>query len=263
MTQSQRRCQPWLGTLVEISVTSDYAELAAPAISKAYAEIARVHQCMSLFEPKSELCRLNASAFAEDFIASALLRDVLKLALQLAHASAGAFDPTADKTASGDFIYVQQDGPNVRFDRPLRLDLNGIAKGYAVDLAIAALQTPGISNAVVNAGGDLRVFGQAAVEVQLRHPSSGALGRPGLRLCNQALATSGGTLHWRTNGSGRRRPTIISARGGFRGSASVSVIAATAAVADALTKVALLAHPSHAAEVLRQFGATAHFLEAN
>ena len=263
MAHFLRRCQPWLGTLVEISVTAENAELAAHAFTRAYDEIARVHQCMSLFEPQSELCRLNALAFEQECSASALLTDVLKLALQIAHTSAGAFDPSADKKASGNFIYVHLTGQSVRFMRPLRLDLNGIAKGYAVDLAMTALQMPGITSAVVNAGGDLRVFGPAPVQVQLRHPSSGALSEAGFALCNQALASSGGTLHWRTNPSGRRCPTIVSARGGFRGRASVSVIADTAAVADALTKVALLTPSGKVATILQQFGARAHYQEAN
>lgn len=263
MADFLRRCQPWLGTLVEISVTAENTELAALAITLAYDEIARVHHCMSLFEPQSELCRLNALAYEQEFGASTLLSDVLKLALQIAHTSAGAFDPSADKKASGNFIHVHLTGQSVRFKRPLRLDLNGIAKGYAVDLAIATLQVPGISSAVVNAGGDLRVFGPTEIEVQLRHPSTGALGAAGLRICNQALASSGGALHWRADASGRRRPTIMSTRGGFRSRTSVSVIADTAAVADALTKVALLAPRGKVAEILQQFGANAHYQEAN
>ncbi len=261
MTQSLRRCQPWLGTLVEISVTAENSDLASSAITQAFAEIARAHHCMTLFDPQSELCRLNALAFAQDFSASPLLQGVLTLALQIAHASKGAFDPSADKKAEGNYIYVRQNGPNVRFARPLRLDLNGIAKGYAVDLAITALQTSGIRSAVVNAGGDLRVFGTVPIAVQLRDPGTGALRNVSLELTNQALASSGGRLHWRTNATGRRHPTILSTRGGFRGSASVSVIAATAAIADALSKVALLT--PHNVAVLRQFGASAHYLEAN
>ncbi len=258
-----RRCQPWLGTLVEISVTAEHAELAARAIKPAFDEIARAHHCMSLFDPQSELCRLNALAYEQEFSASALLSDVLKLALHIAHTSAGAFDPSSNKKASGNFIYVHQAGQSVRFTRALRLDLNGIAKGYAVDLAIAALRIPGITSAVVNAGGDLRVFGPVPVQVQLRHPSSGALSEAGFTLCNQALASSGGALHWRADASGRRRPTIMSTRGGFRGRTSVSVIADTAAVADALTKVALLAPSRNVAAILQQFGAHAHYQEAN
>jgi FAD:protein FMN transferase len=258
MTKLLRRCQPWLGTLVEISA---YGDVDPRALDQAFAEITRVHRCMSLFEPQSELSRLNAQAFAQDFALSPLLSAVLDLALQVAHASDGAFDPTAQQKASGDFCYVQKSGHLVRFARPLRVDLNGIAKGYAVDLAVAALQQSGVSQAVVNAGGDLRVLGPQPVCVQLRDPSSGALREAHVSIANQALASSGGKLHWRSL-AGRRRPTIVSARGRFHGKTGVTVIAPNAALADALTKVALL-KPVICAKVLRQFDATAHYLEAN
>ena len=59
-------------------------------------------------------------------------------------------------------------GRQVRFKRPLWLDLSGIAKGYAVDRAIAALARSGITRACVNAGGDLRILGKQAERVALR-----------------------------------------------------------------------------------------------
>jgi thiamine biosynthesis lipoprotein len=54
---------------------------------------------------------------------------------------------------------------------PLCLDLGGIAKGYAVDKAVELLQTAGIQSGSVNAGGDMRVFGNQAQLIQIRNPS--------------------------------------------------------------------------------------------
>jgi thiamine biosynthesis lipoprotein len=54
----------------------------------------------------------------------------------------------------------------------VRVDLGGIAKGYAVDLAVRSLRRSGIENIVVNAGGDLRVAGPESHDVRLRHPSA-------------------------------------------------------------------------------------------
>ncbi len=256
-----RRCQPWLGTLIEITAVADLstAQLTL-GVQRAFAEVARVHRCMSLFDPTSELCRLNATAPKHPTATSDLLGDVLKLALQIAHASDGAFDPTAAVRAQGDFRYVIQHAEHVHFERPLKLDFNGIAKGYAVDLAVNALIAAGVTQGVVNAGGDLRVFGNNAITVQLRDPSSGALSSASVPLNNQALSTSGGKLHWRAAmPNARRRPTLLSARGGFRGTMSVSVIAASAALSDALTKVALLA-PTRCGKILAQYDARAYYL---
>jgi FAD:protein FMN transferase len=261
---SLRRCQPLLGTLVEISAAGDLPGVQLThAVQHAFVQIQRVHACMSLFDPDSELSRLNASAHQYAVATSPLLGDVVRLALHIARASDGAFDPTAAVRAQGDFRHVTQHDDMVQFQRPLQLDLNGIAKGFAVDLAAAVLIAAGVSRGVVNAGGDLRVFGAQTIDVNLRDPNSGALTNARLALRNQALCTSGGKLHWRAQThSTRRRPTLLSTRGGFRGAMSVSVIADSAAVSDALTKVALLA-PKRSAAILSRFNAVAHYLTPN
>jgi thiamine biosynthesis lipoprotein len=60
----------------------------------------------------------------------------------------------------------------VRSDKPLCLDLGGIAKGFAVDLAVNVLQAAGITSGLVNAGGDMRVFGNQAQAILMRSPSN-------------------------------------------------------------------------------------------
>ena len=75
--------------------------------------------------------------------------------------------------------------------RPICLDLGGIAKGFAVDIATKILISEGIESGLVNAGGDLRVFGNMAKPIHIRHPEQpSALIEVG-SLQNGALATSG------------------------------------------------------------------------
>src|SRR5258708_22076766 len=77
----------------------------------------------------------------------------------------------------------------VAFDTPLALDLGGIAKGFAVDRAVAVLRRHGIRAAVVNAGGDLRAIGPA-VPIHLRDPVDPSVVRFAGMLQDGAIATS-------------------------------------------------------------------------
>jgi len=129
-------------------------------------------------------------------------------------------------------------GSRVRLTSALTLDLGGIAKGYAVDRAVAVLRRAGVKHGVVNAGGDLRVFGDEAAVVQVRHP-----GKPGVffslgAVRAGALATSAltySTRHWR----GRAVGALVDPRSGQAcgHGVSITVVAGTAWLADGLTKV--------------------------
>ena len=143
----------------------------------------------------------------------------------------------------------------VRLRRPLWIDLGGIAKGYAVDAATAALRGVGIGSGLVNAGGDLRAFGDTAWPVAVRDPA-----RPGValrlpELRNMSLATSA----WMSEADDAigRGPHIDPwRRQDPPRFASVSVVAATCMMADALTKV-VMAQGAAAIAVLERFGARA------
>jgi thiamine biosynthesis lipoprotein len=151
------------------------------------------------------------------------------------------------------------DENRVRFRRPLRIDLGGIAKGYAVDCAIAALRAAGVEQALVNAGGDLRALGHGPWTVSLRHPQSPAQSAHSLLLGEEALATSANYFSRRRFGAGEVSP-LLDPRSGrpWLGAASVSVLASDCMRADGLTKVVLFAAPELAGSVLAHYGAQAY-----
>jgi thiamine biosynthesis lipoprotein len=133
---------------------------------------------------------------------------------------------------------------------PLALDLGGIAKGYAIDRAIEALRAAGCLSGLVNAGGDLRVYGRSE-SVLLRRADGTCVP---LTLKDEALAVSD------LDAAAGRRPAEH--RGYYRRSGETSptrryaaVLAPGAAVADALTKCVLLADERCAARALRALGA--------
>jgi hypothetical protein len=120
---------------------------------------------------------------------------------------------------------------HVRFRRPVTIDLGGIAKGFAVDRAVEALQKAGAISGIVNAGGDLRVFGEHAQEVQIRHPLYPGRTAGMVRLRDRALATSARYFAPALFDGRSRQP--------LPDEISVTVAARDCLTADALTKIAL------------------------
>src|SRR6266851_1934957 len=174
-----RRARPLLGTLVEITVGGSTPPRAAPAIEAAFAAVERVHRLMSFHEAASDVSRLNRCAAREPVAVDPWTFAVLRESLELSRISDGAFDVTVGSELvrwellppPGEAGPSKGEGAGswadlellplrrVRFRRPLIIDLGGIAQGFAVDRAIEPLRTAGMPWAVVNAGGDLRVFG--------------------------------------------------------------------------------------------------------
>ncbi len=276
-----RRARPLLGTVVEIGLSAPGPEgpLHA-AIDAAFAAIERVQALMSYHDPGSELSRLNREAAHGARQVDAHTYRVLQSALRLARLSGGAFDPCvaprleswgylppasgrADAAAGWRDVELAA-GRHVRFLRPLRLDLGGIAKGYAVDLAVQTLRMRQNADIIVNAGGDLRVAGPHAQTIQLRHPCMpGAAAHP-ITLHNAALATSGAYFSRRFS-EGRAVSALVNPRSAepYVGDRSITVRAADCMTADALTKVTLFAARPMAARCLSQCGAQAFILEAS
>ncbi|HEY2143319.1 MAG TPA: FAD:protein FMN transferase, partial [Candidatus Udaeobacter sp.] len=150
---------------------------------------------------------------------------------------------------------------NVRFRRPLIVDLGGIAKGFAVDRAIETLKHNGVATGIVNAGGDLRVFGSTSQLIHLRHPAQPTRVARAVRLREGAMATSG-IYFERRKYRGNYVAPLLDGRTGQSGRHlnSVSVAAAECMVADALTKIVFTLREK-AAGLLAQFHADALLLE--
>ncbi len=262
------RARPLLGTMVDIRVAGPHsaADLHA-AIDSAFDAIGRIQRLMSFQDPDSELSRINQAAINGEQPVDPETFAVLEAALAFALLSQGAFDPCVGtqlvnwgylpgrQMASatprlGTWRDIELTYPcRVRFHRPVCVDLGGIAKGYAVDRAIAVLQAAGIENLVVNAGGDLRVSGRWSQDVRLRHPQAPQHSAHALKLCNSALATSASYYSRRRQSCGSEVSALVDPGSGTPHLAddSVSVQAGDCMSADALTKIVLFA-PPHVAE---------------
>lgn len=249
---------------------------ALAAIERGFAAIAEIHRLMSFHEPTSDVSRLNRTGANGAVTVDAATFAVLARARALGEESDGVFDitvaadlvdwgflprpdgaPEPDRQASWRDIELV-DADCVRFRRPLWIDLGGIAKGYAVDRAVAAMDLPPQAQLSVNAGGDLRIAGPAPERVLLRAPADGQ-NVPVLEIENAALASSSGRDDLRPAVGGPVGPHIDGQNHGSVGTQSfVSVVAPDCITADALTKIALARGPD-AADLLTRHDATAYF----
>jgi len=253
-----RRARPLLGTLVEIVAGGLPEPQLTEAISGGFSEVARVHRLMSAHDRQSDIGRLNRLAHRTAVRVHPWTWHVLQFAQTMAGETGGIFDVSVggDLVRMGylprpcrvpaDLRSTWRDiellpGHLVRFERPLNVDLGGIAKGFAVDQAIVALRAAGIRSGLVNAGGDLRVFGNVSRRIHVRNPSSPGQLIPCADITEGALATSAGYFsrrQWR----GRSVTAVVD---GVRRTASLSpfsasVFAPSCMLADALTKLVLV-----------------------
>lgn len=277
---ARKRARPLLGTLVEIGARGASAQAVGAAIDQAFAAVKTIHDLMSYHDPASDVSRLNRAGAACVTVHSHTWQ-VLATARAVAEASDGRFDVSiAPELVRHGYLPRHADlarpapGANwqhiellpdhrVRLARPLHLDLGGIAKGYAVDCAIRALQDAGVPAGRVNAGGDLRLFGDAAEPIHVRHPHTATHLLPLCQLSEGAVATSA-TYYSARQVRGRPVSPLIDAatRQPCAGVRSVSVLADRCTVADALTKV-VYADPAQALAALQCFGAHAIVLDAD
>ena len=270
-----RRCRPLLGTYVEVAVEHDDSGQAQAAVNAAFAAVERVHQLMSFYDPESEISRLNCLAAQQDVVVSVETYHVLQRAKELYERTQGIFDITvaAELLERGvlpkpAFFKKQKDyygrtkdivllpDRSVRFLQPLQIDLGGIAKGFAVDQAIEVLKQNGMDNGCVNAGGDMRCFGDEEQPVLVRHLLAPDQFLPLPALKDAALATSANFYEYEEKDPllcaqihGQTRKPLLAPL-------SVSVRAQSCLVADALTKI-VFALKKGSAAVLSEFGAAA------
>jgi len=251
---------------------------AEAAIEASFAAVATVHRLMSFHDPESDVSRLNRRACAEPVAVAPETLEVLVAALDLHRETAGLFDiaiapvlqdlsllprssaaiRAGEGAATSASIEILSSS-RVRFHHPdLRIDLGGIAKGFAVDCAAAALRAAGVTSGVVNAGGDIASFGPQAEPVGIRDPRAGDRLLCRVELCDQALASSA------RNRAGMFTETaIVDPRTrGVAPAIGATVRAPRCLYADALTKVVMLAAAESLA-VLERYGASAILVDAD
>jgi thiamine biosynthesis lipoprotein len=241
------RAQPVLGTIVSIR-----AEATEDAVRAAFATIATVHRLMSAQSDASDLARINRHAHRQVVSVHPWTFRVLRAAAALSRTTQGAFDVTLRRLGAS-FRDIQLLANNqVRLRRRARLELDGIAKGFAVDRAVGTLRALGARSGTVNAGGDLRVFGDFEPTIKVRLPGNPRFAVPVCNARGESVATSSGYF-----GS-----ALQDARDGraLCSNYSITVRAPSCMLADGLTKAVAALGPQPA--LLQRYHASAYLLDA-
>lgn len=241
-----------------------------------------INDAMSTYQEDSFISRFNASGSIEWFDVPAGFVVVTDAALQIAAASDGAFDPTigplvkrwgfgkeqSKSIPSPDEIalLLQQTGyENLSLDAKnlaikknysdLQLDLNAIAKGYAVDQLAAEVEALGYTDFLVEIGGELRVSGSntdgSPWRIGIETPDASGNSTAGLYLSDNGVATSGDYRNTFEH-EGNRYSHIIDARNGAPVThrlASVTVVADTAMLADGWATALMVLGPDAGMEI--------------
>jgi thiamine biosynthesis lipoprotein len=277
------RCRPLLGTFVQITAAGQDADVLEKSIEAAFEAVRRVHRLMSFHEGDSDVSRLNRARPDEPIVVDAWTRDVLDISLELERTSKGSFNigvapalqrlgllpcslqpPPAPATpAAMDAIELLADKRVCKRQPESRVDLGGIAKGYAVDRAVEALRGYGIQGGLVNAGGDLAAFGDDDQVVAIRDPRDPAQLLCCVAIKDAALASSGPNFD-PLDSSAPRRCAILHPQlsAPVRAICGASVRASSCLIADALTKVVMI-QGAGASEILERYEASALLVMAS
>ena len=258
-------------------------------------ELTSIEQQMSTYIADSELSQFNARRSVDWFEVSPELCNAVANALAISAASRGAFDitvgplvnlwgfgpdgsnvePPDEQSIASErnnvgytALHADCSAPALRKDRPdVYVDLSAFAKGYGVDRLAAILDRERLERYLVEIGGELRMRGLNAngekwgIAIESPHRSGRAV-QTIVRLTDVAVATSGDYRNFFEH-EGRIYSHTIDPRTGYpvtHTAASVTVLAETAAVADAMATALLVLGPDDGLRFAEREGLAALFL---
>jgi thiamine biosynthesis lipoprotein len=264
------RTEAVMGTLVTVHVVLE-AEGVSSAIDRAFSWFFEIERICTRFDLQSELMQLTGR-IGEPVAASPILYEAVQFAIAMAEETGGAFDPTvghrmaalgfnrehrsgATVSCSGveDACYkdiqLDADHRTILLRKPLTLDLGAVAKGLAVDTAARELAP--FRDFAIDAGGDLYLGGMNPQgepwSAGIDHPRRDGELIESLRISDKAVCTSGDY---------ERGWHILDPRSGEPATAvaSVTVIAESAMLADALATAAFVLGPVGGIDLLNRLG---------
>jgi thiamine biosynthesis lipoprotein len=274
------------GTVLDVSIQGVDEATARQAFTRLQQDFQAMHRDWHAWEP-GLLTEVNdAFAAGRPITASADIVELVRRSQRLEELSGGRFNPTigglirlwgfhtsefpivgpapdADAVRAWverrpSSLDIRIDGLTLQSDNPaVQLDFGGIAKGYAIDLACARLKAMGVNGAIVNAGGDLRAFGDHGDRpwrIAIRNPGGGIVGSLETG-ADEAVFTSGNYERFRQDGR-ERYPHILDPRTGWPVDhlSSATVITGEGLLADAAATALIVAGPDEWAAVADALG---------
>lgn len=281
-TKPYNETQFLMDTVVEITA---YGPGAEQAVKAAFAEFKRLQDISSNFDPASQLSQINQAAGRNKVKVDPDLIAMLQRADELAEKLDGAFDVTIGPLTDlwgigrkGDYIPPQADIdkvlPLVNYrllevdnaagtvflpKEGMKIDLGGIAKGYAVDKAILVLKNHGVKSALINAGGDVRVIGRRPDgnpwRIGVMHPRKADAIIAKLALTDWDTMETSGDYQRYIMHDGVRYAHILDPRTGRqpRQLASVTVVLNNSADGDIFSTALFILGPERGMASLRKF----------
>lgn len=252
-----------MGTAIHVELWHTNKKIAEKNIQRVISEMRRIDSLMSPFKKNSELSYINNQAAKHPVKISSELFNLIQQSLKISKLSKGAFDitfasvgqfydyrkklqPTKKELASNlkkinyKHIKLNKKNQTIFFTQPgTKIDLGGIAKGHAVDRSIEILQSNGITQAMVSAGGDTRIIGDKGGRpwyVGIRHPRDKNKSAVILPLSQTAISTSGDYERYFIKDNIRHHHIIKPSTGdSARELRSVSILGDQSTIVDALS----------------------------
>lgn len=206
MLWGSQRTQAHMGTLISVNVADENLS------DEVFFLFGDLDNRLSTYKSDSEISRLNRDL---DLNVSEVTRKILERSIEMSRLSDGAFDVTIGAITHGIYRFgydnehlpsknelkngeklvgsnqMKIEGNHVTLLPGTIIDLGGIGKGYAVDLAINLLKQKGVTNAVVAASGDIGCLGECVINIQDPFHEKGHIATIRSRLPRFAISTSG------------------------------------------------------------------------
>jgi len=272
-----------MGTVANVIIVTADSLASAVLARPARATLTRIDSLMTNWTTTSEVARINREAPRGATVVHPEVGTVLEAAIRVWRESDGAFDITveplvrlwgflggprrvpSDAEITATFAHVG--GHKLRFDattrrlsfddEALRIDLGGIAKGYAVDVAAESLRAQGVSDALVDLSGNMMALGNApgadGWRIGIRDPRDRMPYFARIRIRAEAISTSGQYEQF-VAANGKTYGHILDARTGrpAEGLLSVTVVAPSALDSDAWDTPLFVLGPVEAKRVARE-----------
>jgi len=273
-----------MGTALEMTIDTAGEEAAEAVFSSIELEMKRIEGQMSEWLEDSPITEVNRAAGVRPVEVPGELFKVILAAMKVSELSGGAFDitwasmrglwyfrPGHERLPSPEEVkkrLVLVDYRDVVLDasastvflksKGMAIGLGAIAKGYAVDKAMEAALASGVTNAIIKAGGDIRVqgvgkAGEAGWEVGIQDPRDRGRLMARLTLSNASISTSGDYERFFVK-DGRLYHHIMDPKTGYpaTGSRSVTVIGPDTMTTDALSTAIFVLGPQKGMELARK-----------
>ena len=265
-----------MGTIFEIKVYCKNSKKAKDSIDAAFKDIDRMENLFSVYKPESDVSVLNATGVYQ---VSEEVMELTKLSVHYSSITGGAFDITVlplismwkSASKSGKIpsdseveecmklvgsgkINIDEKNQKIYFPkRGMKIDFGGIAKGYAVDRAVKLLKQNGIHTGLVNAGGNIAVFGSREWRISVRNPDKTGDDITVLTMRDLSVATSGDYERYFFLDK-KKISHIINPFTGYpaEGVLSVTVVTENPASADVLSTAVFVLGPVKGVELIEK-----------